>query len=229
MESNLVAAAIRSAPLFAALPARCHPPLELAADVVEFEPGELVQSPGRAVRAVSVVASGMLRVDHHGQEQQSRAVRILGPGDHVGLVAYLLGSPPPTSVVAIDRVTVAEVPFDALRAVLVDCPEFVASMLTTLATGLIECEHRLVSLATGDVRSRVISFLLSLPISSSGADGRRVAFVVPHSDIASLLGTTPETLSRRLTELVDDGLVERVAPGEFLLDEDGLVASLRRA
>ena len=51
-----------------------------------------------------------------------------------------------------------------------------------------------------------------------------VALPLPKKDIASLLGTTPESLSRAFARLVRDGLIETRGSQVRIVDTDGLDA-----
>ena len=83
-----------------------------------------------------------------------------------------------------------------------------------------ESEHLLVSLTSEDVMTRIVSYLLSLP-RIRNRDGRvSVRLPVTQNDLASHLGTTPETLSRRLRELMDAGAITRAENREFTLRYD---------
>jgi CRP/FNR family transcriptional regulator len=60
--------------------------------------------------------------------------------------------------------------------------------------------------ASTEVETRLIAWLLEQPVVDD--NGRRmVVLPMAKKDIASFLGTTPETLSRRLAGLARDGLI----------------------
>ncbi|MET3862325.1 CRP-like cAMP-binding protein [Dietzia sp. 2505] len=208
--------------LFASLPPRCWAYLADSSRTMEARPRSTVQLAGEPVSRLVVIVAGALHVIREDRSGRQRHVRILGPGRHLGLVEFALGCPARHSVVAAESTTLATVSHDALRAAAAACPVLHDSIRRALAEKVVECEQHLDSLTSEDVSTRLVSYLLSLP-ATPGQDGRpRVRLPVSQSDLASHLGTTPETLSRRLHELIDSGAVERVARREFVLEHGRL-------
>lgn len=208
--------------LFASLPPRCWAFLADSSRTVEARPGSTVQLAGKPVSRLVLIASGTLHVIREDRSGHQRHARILGPGRHLGLVEFALGCPARHSVVAAEATTLTTVSHDALRAAAAACPVLHDSISRALAEKVVECEQHLDSLTSEDVSTRLVAYLLSLP-ATPGRDGRsRVRLPVSQSDLASHLGTTPETLSRRLHDLIDSGAVERVARREFVLEHGRL-------
>ena len=85
-------------------------------------------------------------------------------------------------------------------------------------------EQMLAAFATTEVETRLAAWLLEQP--SMDAAGRRIVVLpMAKKDIASLLGTTPETLSRRLADLAREGLIGLAGRRQIvLLDASGLEA-----
>jgi CRP/FNR family transcriptional regulator len=85
-------------------------------------------------------------------------------------------------------------------------PSIGLKMLEAVSRRLAETENRLVSVISGDVNSRLADYLLSLPARPAGG-GITVQLPLAKKDIASLLDTTPESLSRQLRRLGDSGVI----------------------
>ncbi len=80
------------------------------------------------------------------------------------------------------------------------------ALVEALARRLVEAERTIGELALLDVGQRLASELLRLSKANSGG---QATFELPFSwaELASRLATTPESLSRRLRQLVDAGIV----------------------
>ncbi|MCB6745848.1 Crp/Fnr family transcriptional regulator, partial [Anaerostipes hadrus] len=77
--------------------------------------------------------------------------------------------------------------------------------------------------AVENVESRIISFLASC-VERSGADDTVIALPMSKKDLASYLGTTPETISRKFTNLEKQGLIEQLPNKKIKIpDLDGLL------
>lgn len=205
--------------LIAPVATACREELMHAARTVRVGGGTVLQTAGGPPSRLLLVVTGSLHVIHAGRSGHRRIVRIIGRGDHYGLVEFALHSRARYLVETGEPSVLAEITFDDLHKIADRHPDLQRALTQALARKNAESEHLLVSLTSEDVMTRVVSYLLSLP-RIRGRDGRTwVRLPVTQHDLASHLGTTPETLSRRLTELVDSGAVMRAAHREFALDE----------
>lgn len=211
--------------LFASLPPRCGAALAASSRTSTARPGAVVQVTGEPVGRLVVITAGALHVVREDRSGHQRHVRVLGPGSHLGLVEFALGCPARHTVVAAEATTLESVSHDALRSVAAACPVLNDSITRELAWKVVESEQHLASITSEDVLTRLSAYLVSLP-GSPRQDGRiRVRLPLSQSDLATHLGTTPETLSRRLHDLIASGAVERVARREFDLDHRRLTGA----
>ncbi|HJC58799.1 MAG TPA: Crp/Fnr family transcriptional regulator [Candidatus Dietzia intestinigallinarum] len=206
--------------LVAAVGPACRRELAEVARVVEVEAGAVVQTAGGPSTRLLLVSSGSLHVIHSNSAGHRQIIRILGRGDHYGLVECALPGPARYRVETAEDSVLTEIHFDALQAIADRHPDLQRAITTALARKTAESEHLLVSLTSEDVMTRIVSYLLSLP-RIRNRDGRvSVRLPVTQNDLASHLGTTPETLSRRLRELMDAGAITRAENREFTLRYD---------
>ena len=204
--------------LVAAVDAACRRELAEAARTVEAGAGTILQTAGGPSSRVLLVASGSLHVIHSNRAGHLRIIRIIGRGDHYGLVEFALHDPARYLVETAEESVLIEIRFDDLRSIADRHPDLQRAITVALARKTAESEHLLVSLTSEEVMTRVVSYLLSLPRIRS-RDGRvSVRLPVTQHDLASHLGTTPETLSRRLHELMADGAITRTETREFTLN-----------
>ena len=96
-------------------------------------------------------------------------------------------------------------------------------MLRALSERLTDAERRLAQ-TTVDVPVRLAAFLLDLPVVT-GSAGPGVRLPWPKQDVASYLGTTPESLSRALDRLQKSGTI-RVTGGAVDLQDPAALESL---
>ena len=89
--------------------------------------------------------------------------------------------------------------------------------LRSLSERLNDAERRL-ALSGVEVSVRLAGYLLDLPAT----DGNHVELPLSKKDIASYLGTTPESFSRALAKLHRDGLINVAGSTIELVDFDAL-------
>ncbi len=195
---------------------------------VETPPeGGCVQFADSPMSRLVIVLSGGLRVVHNERGGHAQIVRMLSAGDHLGETELLLRRRPAHSAYALPGTTLCSLPHADVHELSTACPALVLAMLAAATDRLLETESLLSSMVADDVLTRLALYLLRLPGGPDTDGTRRVRLPCSQADVASLLGTTPETLSRRMRDLIAIGALERVAPGEFTLDAAVLDATVR--
>lgn len=189
---------------------------------VHVAKGETVYSPGQSVSRLLVMHSGQLKVSHAAANGQEQILRTVTDGDVVGERAFLTGHLPNDLVVALEDSRMCVFDHTDLSALLRDYPDVGLRMLRTLSDRLASVERLLAAITSSDVSARIAAYLLDLP--GSIRDGVPTVWLpLAKYEIASYLGTTPETLSRRLAALSASGVIELHGRRDVtILDIDGL-------
>lgn len=189
---------------------------------VHVAKGETVYSPGQSVSRLLVMHSGQLKVSHAAANGQEQILRTVTDGDVVGERAFLTGHRPNDLAVALEESRMCVFDHADLAVLLRDYPDISQRMLRTLSDRLSSVERLLAAITSSDVNARVAAYLLDLP--GTMRDGAAtVRLPMAKQEIAAYLGTTPETLSRRLAALSASGLIELHGRREVtILDIDAL-------
>jgi CRP/FNR family transcriptional regulator, dissimilatory nitrate respiration regulator len=165
-----------------------------------------------------VVAAGRLKAFRRVPPGRDVTVFTLGAGDFFGFLPLLDGGPYPASVSAL---AAAELLIlfraDFLRFTR-ENPSFCLALLAHLGRRMRDCLDQVETLGRQGALARTAHALLSLA-SSDVAHGGPVEVTLPFSqvELAQLLHVTQENLSRALTRLRHEALVERTGPRRFRL------------
>ncbi|ABL81133.1 MULTISPECIES: Crp/Fnr family transcriptional regulator [unclassified Nocardioides] len=172
-----------------------------------FEPREQVYGAGDRT-GLHIVHRGQVKAYRLTEGGSEQLVRLLSPGDFLGESALLADSVSDHFAMAIRRSEVCSVPRAGMRQLLVERPAVALQMLQTVSGRLAAAEEMLAAVTGQSVGERLAQQLLHLADEAGSA-----SFRLPTSkrDLASYLGTTPETLSRRLGALQRSGAV-RLGP-----------------
>lgn len=209
-------------PIFAALAEGDQAAVARFAVPTRVEKGEVLYRAGQPVSQLMVVHRGRVRIARHGPDGHEQLIRVLGPGDFIGEAAFLTGDRPDHWATAMATSQLCVFRHQDLSDLVARHPSIGLGILGTISRRLSEAEGRITALASADVEGRLADYLLDLPARRVDA-GARVRLPLAKKDVASLLGTTPETLSRTLSRLAADGLLALPGPREVdLLDPDGL-------
>lgn len=212
-------------PIFRVLPAEGMEELGQAMRHRHFAKGELVVAAGAPVAHLVVVAHGRLKQVHVSASGREQVVRVLGPGDFLGEMALFAPTVHEQDLVAAEESDCCMVPREAVQALMRRHPDVALRLVESLAQRLAAAEQLIVDLGLRDVGQRLAAELLRAAAAVAGAAGAgatgaaagapgapgalgvRVTMDGPWSELAVRLGTTPESLSRRLKALAAQGLI----------------------
>ncbi|MDO5711533.1 MAG: Crp/Fnr family transcriptional regulator [Micrococcales bacterium] len=210
-------------PLFAGLSPQQQDEVGGFAHPIRRSRGELIHRPGEDVSDLLVVHRGRVAISHLAANGQDRLIRVLEAGEFAGESAFVTGSRPEHTATALTDVELCGFDHRDLRALVAQYPDIAVRMLHAVVSRLEETDKMVAEQSTADVEARLVGYLLDLP--SHQVDGRiTVRLPLARKDIASLLGTTPETLSRRLTGLARAGLLSVHGRDVVITDPTGLAA-----
>ena len=181
-----------------------------------FHKGETIWQPGNDPLLI-IVARGTLKVYMISSSGREQLLRILSPGDYEG-VNTLLGAM--AQDIFIDSITDTEVCLlrkKDFTALLSRTPQLALKLLELYAQRMADTENQTRFLT---METRLATYLqaLSLQVSPSS----HLTLPMKMKDLASYLGTTPETLSRKLHNLEDKEIISRKGRKLRILSPSGL-------
>lgn len=193
-------------PVFAGLSATDQEQVAAVARPARVPAGASPYASDDAPAQLMVVHVGRLKISRLSPDGAEQIVRVLGPGEFTGEAAVFTGDRPDHRVVALEDATLCVFRHDDLQGLIRAHPEIGLRMLATVSARLSDTEDRLNALTSRDVEARLAAYLLGLP--AAWHDGvATVTLPLAKKDVASLLDTTPESLSRALAGLAGQGVV----------------------
>jgi CRP-like cAMP-binding protein len=170
--------------------------------------GEVLFRQGDDSSAFYVVVDGTVKLSVLSEDGTEKVIEVIQPGESFGEAMVLLGQPFPVTASVLAPTRLLAVPAEALEALLDADPMFVRQMLAGLAVRLHGMVRDIEAYALRSGRQRVVSYLVEQALPGVGESGvRTVNLGANKQTIASRLNLAPETLSRVLRELGDDGLL----------------------
>lgn len=129
---------------------------------------------------------------------------IYGPGEYFGYVSILEGTNYADSATALEDTEVAIIPRHDFLSLIYSNNEISARFVKMLANDIREKEERLLGLAFNSVRARVADALINLQKKNESSTSIRI----PRDDLASIIGTSTESLIRTLSDFKQEKLIE---------------------
>ena len=176
---------------------------------VHFEKGETIYQVGQHSDSLYIVRKGKIRIYRLSESGREQLLRILKPGDFTGELALFRHSVHESFAEAMEETDVCVITRNDLQRFLLKYPSIALQILTEFANRLDESERRTARVANERVENRIALYLAECVKNSKGS--LEVTLPMSRKDLASYLGTTPETVSRKLTELEMQGYIKQIS------------------
>ncbi|MCL2458792.1 MAG: Crp/Fnr family transcriptional regulator [Desulfobulbus sp.] len=167
-----------------------------------------------------LVASGKVKIFKMSFDGKEQILHIFGPGEPFGEVPVFYGTPFPANATTLVDTKLYFFPRAEFVALVAATPSLALNMLAVLALRLRRFAAQIESLSLKEAPGRLASHLRYLMDEQKRRD--KVVLDIPKGQLASLLGTSAETLSRIFSKMTDDGLIRVEGKTIVILDPDGL-------
>jgi CRP/FNR family transcriptional regulator len=173
----------------------------------EMARGTRVFDQGDTTRIVYVVKRGAVRIARETPDGKDVTVALLGAGDFFGEETLFDDRPRTTIAVVVEDALLCTVRADDLFALLSRDPALALNVAKLLSGRLDDARATMEDLAYARVGDRIVHLYRKLAAEQGVpvADGTRVELRLTHADVASLVGSTRETVSVEIGKLVDAG------------------------
>ena len=173
--------------------------------------GEALFLEGEQCQGVHFVLSGAVGIRKTDIDGNSFLLHLANVGEPIGYQALLSGEDYSFEAEALAPSEVGFVPKAQFLNLLARAPEFAFQLLKQTASDLEDAERRSFELLTKPARARVVRllWLLKDEYATKSQDGSTVMELpFTRKDMASLAGITPETISRVIRKLMDEGVAQ---------------------
>lgn len=182
--------------------------------------GDSIYHAGEASEGLYIVRKGHVKIYRLSESGKEQLVRILGPGDFTGELSLFSESVHDAYAEAMEPVELCIMNRDVFQQFLLKYPAIALKVLTEFSTRLAKTEQQSANIALESVETRIAMYLVNLVEEQKDST---VNLPMSRKDLASHLGTTPETVSRKLTEFEDAGWIKQSKQRDIqIVDLDAL-------
>jgi CRP/FNR family cyclic AMP-dependent transcriptional regulator len=201
-----------SSGLFADLPDRILAELRAAAVRRAVPRNVMLFLQGDPGTSLYEVVSGKLKAFVDDERGNQVILNVIGPGEYFGELALIDGGPRSASVVTLTDTTLDVISQEHFQRFLEHHPEAAVAVSRALVFRIRALTDSVRDMALLDVYGRIVSKLQKL------AEGReRIIHPRPtHQELASMVGSSREMVSRIMRELITGGYVEQASNALYL-------------
>ena len=185
-----------------------------------FKKSAVIFSEGDDGIGFFLVAYGQIKIFKLSSEGKEQILHIFGPGEPFGEVPVFSGQQFPASAETITETRLLFFPRTAFVDLISSNPSLSLNMLAVLSQRLRQFTVQIENLSLKEVPGRLAAYLIQVADERGGEDS--ISLNISKGQLASLLGTIPETLSRIFTRMSNQNLIEVRDRTIRLLDRERL-------
>ena len=219
---------IKNCNLFAQLSASDIADLESQSKVRKLKKGDPVYLPTEQADGVLLVAQGRVKVCHATPDGKQSILGFVDVGEIFGELSILGNARRDEYVEATEKTTLVLLPKDAVNHVLRKYPELVLGITKLIGVRRQRVEKRLRNLLFHSNRERVIHLLMELceKYGRRAENGITLDIRLSHQEMASIIGSTRETVTVVLGQLQKENLIQIARRRVAILDLHRLAAAV---
>ncbi len=203
--------ALKNLPLFAALSDAQLSEVAALVKMKKLSSGEILFQEGEDSRGIFILLSGEIKISKISDKGAEHTVCLIQPGDAFAEVVLFTDLPYPATAAASKESAIGCVPSSALERLIEKHPQLGIQVIKVLAKRLYDAQNKNKALALDNVTDRLCNFLYQKAKESGSVfTGGLCHIDLPptRQELASMLGTTRETLTRLLMGMKKDGFID---------------------
>ncbi len=171
---------------------------------LSFKSGQLLNKQGMFMTHIIFIRKGFVKLFLENDDEVT-IVGIAKPGSFIGVQA-LYGEPVfPFSAEALTDTEVCMKDINVFRELVLENPEFAKGIIEILNADLIQAYKRMFSLSTHQVNARFSELLLYM--RNVLYESNPFTLTISKKDIADLISTSPESVSRLISDFREQGII----------------------
>jgi CRP/FNR family transcriptional regulator len=196
---------ISAIPVFSGLPANAVERLASDSITREHSRGDIIFSQGDPATGFYLLTEGRVKIFKISLDGKEQILHIFSPGNLFGEAAVFSGGSFPADAMAIEKSRTLTVPQASLKEVLNENPLLAMNMLAVLSARLRQFSELIENLSLKEVPARLATYLV---LMAAGTGSDTVHLDITRNQLASMLGTIPETLSRILSRMTSSNIIQ---------------------
>ncbi len=185
---------------------------------VTLDKGEEIYAMGDKVDSLFVIHTGRVKIFRLSDTGKEQMIRLLRGGDFLGELALFNQALMGDYAEALEESSMCVIDGEALKELMEKYPSIALKILEELSQRLEKTEQLLEDISLHSVERRLAQMLLDLSMGTV-----EIELETSKRDLASQMGMSGETLSRKLTSFQEMGLIDLVGQRRILIkDREGL-------
>jgi len=185
----------------------------------KYKKNQYIHYEGDRVTGIYYIISGKVKTVKLTEEGRELITGIYKENDYLDISVLFSNDTYKDTTIALEETELSSLPIEQLDKLLFLYPAVGAKFIRILSNDMKDKESRLLQIAYMSVRKRIAQAILQL-LQQHSNDGSTIKF--SRDDLAAFSGTSPETVSRTLSDFKEEGLIEKTSGAIRILNLERL-------
>ena len=187
-----------------------------------FGPKDIIFTPGDPDDQLYFLLSGTVRLYKIYGDYKEATTALLKDGGVFGKLSLVEGRWQDMFAEAVTESRVAGIQKTSLERVIKSDPEFALRLFSSLSERLRQSDEVIESLLHREVSTRLATLLMNLSDRFGEGDGMLIGVRLTHQDLANMIASTREAVSKVMSEFQREGVIETRSRRIAVLDRGAL-------
>lgn len=192
---------------------------------VEYKKGQAVFSIGDKLDSIIIINEGSVKAYKYTADGREQILYVFSEGDFFGEQYLLNNQTAAYTAEALSPVKVCMLTKERFTQLLLHYPGIAIKIIEELGSRMTRLENTMQSMGVRSVDARISSLLLdfSSKYGRTVPEGILVRLPLSREGMANYLGVARETVSRKLGQLENEGIIRSVSNKSLLILEEGIL------
>ena len=177
-----------------------------------YEKGQMIYMAGDKGEKLYVIHSGKVKITRITDSGKEQVIRVLGAGEFMGELSLFSSLPLTDNAEALAKTIVCVIDGDKLKKLMISYPTIALKVIEELSKRLEKSESLIENISLHGVEKRIAQALINMAEGSN-----EIVLKMSKRDLASHLGMSQETLSRKLTAFQDMGIIKLIGHRRIII------------
>lgn len=183
-----------------------------------YKKGEMIYMAGDKVEKLYVIHTGRVKINRFTESGKEQVIRVVGPGEFMGELSLFSSVPMTNNAEALEDTRMCIIEGKSLKQLMRKYPDITFKVMGELSERLERAENLIENINLSSVEKRIASTLLNL-----AGDSNEINLKMSKGDLASQIGMSQETLSRKLSAFQELGIIRLIGHRRIIiLNKDAL-------
>jgi len=190
-------------------------------EVRKYKKNDMLFFEGDISDKLFLINKGKIKAFKYTRDGKEQIIYILAEGDFIGDMSLIKQSEFKFNAIAMEDSTISILTKKDFDKILLNNPTIALKILGVIHDRVVNLENQIQRLGTKDIESRLAGLLLSLIKDFGTPKENIVELEIPLSreDMANYIGSTRETVSRKLSLLQDENVIDLIGNKKIIIKD----------